>query len=118
MPKEIPVQHSVPLKIINSTQQLTPSSTVAIQSHLPSWIKNTVRLWSHSQLSDDEFFKTIGYLVKQGILKMPATNPTVSSSHGVPAWVRSNADLWTNGQITDYEFLRGIEYMISAGIIT
>jgi hypothetical protein len=116
--KPIQVQNSNPVQIINTTQPQEPNSSTPtkISSNIPSWIKNTVKMWSQSQISDEEFANAMGYLAKQGILKMSNIVSNPSASHQIPAWIRSNADLWTSGQITDYEFLRGIEYMISVGI--
>ena len=43
------------------------SFTVSNQD-VPSWIKNTAKWWSNDQISDEDFIKSIQYLVKKGII--------------------------------------------------
>ena len=38
------------------------------QSHIPNWLVNIVTWWIDEKLSDEEFLKTIDYLLKQGII--------------------------------------------------
>jgi hypothetical protein len=38
------------------------------QSHIPNWLIDIVTWWIDEKLSDEEFLKTIDYLLKQGII--------------------------------------------------
>ena len=84
---------------------------------IPSWVKSTAKWWSQGQIDDSEFVKGIQYLIQQGIMKIPQTNPSSSSSNGIPTWIKNNAGWWADGQLSDAEFVKGIQYLIQIGII-
>ncbi|HJU12893.1 MAG TPA: hypothetical protein VJ792_00360 [Candidatus Nitrosotalea sp.] len=114
-------QGSIPLPATNNatvTQNATaPSSRVQeIKSQLPQWIKTVARWWSEGKVSDGDFAGSMGYLVGQGILKVPKVQAVLPSGQ-IPPWVVQNAGQWADGKISDYEFLRGIQYMVGSGII-
>jgi hypothetical protein len=52
-------------KIIVSPKESSTSERV-----IPSWIKNNARWWSNDQISDDDFIKSLEYLVKKGIIRV------------------------------------------------
>lgn len=98
-------------------------STGVIQSNtastgpIPSWVKNSAKLWSEKQIADSDFMSGLQYLIQQGILKVPQTNVNSTATAQIPQWLRSNANLWESGQISDSDFIQGIQYLISNGIL-
>ena len=85
--------------------------------NIPSWIKNNAKWWSEGQIDDSDFTKGIQYLIQNGIMKIPQTQASSSSSNQIPIWIKNNAGSWANGQISDDDFVKGIQYLISEGII-
>ncbi|MGI0060002.1 MAG: hypothetical protein ACREBJ_09565, partial [Nitrosotalea sp.] len=99
-----------------STNQSNTQTGQAIV--IPPWIKNNAKLWASGQIDDPTFVSGIQYLIKQGIIQLPATTAGQStSSVTVPPWVKNNAGLWASGQIDDQTFVSGIQYLIQIGII-
>jgi len=47
---------------------------------IPSWIKNTAGFWADNKISDNEFIQALQYLVKEGILVIPSSNDSQTSS--------------------------------------
>ncbi|MDE1727437.1 MAG: hypothetical protein KGH89_09285, partial [Thaumarchaeota archaeon] len=63
------------------------------------------------------FFKGIQYLVQQGLITLPPTQTSTSSSQAIPSWVKNNAKWWSEGQVSDSEFIQSIQYLVQNGII-
>jgi len=85
--------------------------------NIPNWIKNNASWWSKDLIEDTEFVSGIQYLIKEGIMTIPETQPVQSSGESIPSWIKNNAGWWADGLIEDTEFVSGIQYLISNGII-
>ena len=93
-------------------------NALAQDSEIPSWIKNNAGWWATDQIDDSSFLLGIQYLIKEGIMVIPPTETSESSSsQEVPGWIKNNAGWWAEGQIDDNTFVSGIQFLISAGII-
>lgn len=84
---------------------------------IPSWIKTSAKFWSTGKITDKDFVSGIQYLIKQKIIKIPATQKDNTSSTTIPSWVKTAAGFWADGKTTDADFVNGIQYLIKAGII-
>jgi len=88
------------------------------QTSIPAWIKNNAGWWATDQIDDSSFLQGIQYLIKEGIMIIPATEASESiGSQVVPAWIKNNAGWWATDQIDDSSFLQGIQYLVQNGII-
>ena len=95
----------------------TPSNPTQIV--IPAWVKNNAKWWSQNTIDDSTFASGIQYMIKQGIIQIPATKQgNASPGVQIPQWVKTNAGWWSNGQIDDQTFVAGIQYLIKIGIIT
>ncbi|MGQ0794679.1 MAG: matrixin family metalloprotease [Nitrosopumilaceae archaeon] len=87
-------------------------------SQIPSWIKNNAKWWSENAIGDDEFVQGIGYLIKEGILKVPPTEKASGNvQQHIPDWIKNNAKWWSDDAISDSDFIKGIQYLVENGII-
>ena len=84
---------------------------------IPSWVKNNAKWWSKGEIGDSDFVQGIQYMIQQGIMKIPKTNPQSGVSHQIPSWVKNDAGWWASGVISDNEFVAGIQFLINANII-
>lgn len=101
----------------NATQQICVAHTITVLS-IPSWVKNNAKYWSHGQIGDSDFVLGMQYLVKQGVVTIPQSSSTTSSSsQHIPSWIKTNAGYWADSQISDNDFVKGIQYLVSNGII-
>ncbi len=89
----------------------------ALQTQIPTWIKNNAKLWSQNLIPDDKFVKGLEFLANQGIIKIPQSNTSENNLGHIPRWVKTNAGLWSTGEISDDEFVRGLQYLTDSGII-
>ena len=88
------------------------------QIAIPDWIKNNAGWWAADQIDDSAFVQGIQYLIKEGIMFIPAAEASESTgSQEIPAWIKNNAGWWADGQIDDSSFLQGIQYLVKVGII-
>ena len=90
----------------------------AAETAIPDWIKNNAGWWAEGYIPDSTFLQGIQFLIKEGIMVIPATETSGSSgSQEVPAWIKNNAEWWAKGQIDDNAFVSGIQYLVKVGII-
>jgi len=85
---------------------------------IPDWVRNTANWWSLSQISDQDFAKSLEYLIKEDIISVPqGTESEVQSEPQIPSWLRKNAGWWSQGLLTDEEFVKSIQWLITNGFI-
>ena len=85
---------------------------------LPDWLKNNASWWSADEITDDDFFLGIEFLISEGFIVLPPNEVGSETSDEIPDWVKNNAGWWAEGQITDAEFINGLQFLISTGIIS
>ena len=81
---------------------------------IPAWTKRIAGLWSAGNVSDNDFYGIISYLIEQNII---VTN---SNEHSgiIPHWFKKNAQWWYGGEIDDQTFVNSAQYLISGKIIS
>lgn len=94
------------------------NNPITPQTQIPAWIKTNAEWWSSGQIDDGSFVQGIQWLIKNGIMKIPATQQgTGTGSNEIPAWIKTNAGWWSSGQISDSDFVQGIQWLIQNGIM-
>ena len=92
-------------------------TTTENQYFIPNWVKNNAGWWSDGQIPDSAFVQGIQFLIKEGIIVVPATENETQGGSNIPEWIKTNAGWWSEGQIDDRTFANGIEFLINVGII-
>ena len=92
-------------------------TTVENQYFIPNWVKNNAGWWADGQIPDSAFVQGIQFLIKEGIIVVPATENETQDGSNIPEWIKTNAGWWAEGQIDDRTFANGIEFLINVGII-
>ena len=92
-------------------------TTAENQYFIPSWVKNNAGWWADGQIPDSAFVQGIQFLIKEGIIVVPATENETQGGSNIPEWIKTNAGWWAEGQIDDRTFANGIEFLINVGII-
>jgi len=98
---------------------LLGASGHACAEQIPDWVKNNAQWWSEDKIGDEEFVRTIEFLISRGAIAVDAGNaePGTASQTGIPAWIKTNALLWSQDRITEGEFLAAIEFLVGKSII-
>ncbi len=84
---------------------------------VPAWVKNNAGWWADGQIDDNAFVSGMQFLIEEGIITVPSTTRSASSSDAIPDWVKNNAGWWADGSISENDFLNGIQYLIKMGIM-
>ncbi|MDA7942374.1 MAG: peptidase [Nitrosopumilus sp.] len=84
---------------------------------VPSWIKTSTGLWVDGQVDDSTFVSAMQFLIREGVLAVPATEAGSPASGGIPDWIRTSAGLWVDGQVDDATFVSGMQFLIRNGIL-
>lgn len=85
---------------------------------IPKWVKNNASWWVDKQIDDESFITGIQYLINNGIMYVPNSEPVNSSVTEIPDWVRNNADWWADNQISDDDFVMAMEWLVTNGVIS
>jgi len=93
-------------------------TSFASAQEVPGWVKNNAGWWADGTISESEFVQGIQFLIKDGIIVIPATTVSAETSQGVPEWVKNNAGWWADGTISDGEFVNGIQHLIKTGVVS
>jgi len=91
--------------------------TLNIQQTIPAWIKNTAGWWATDKIPDEEFVKSIQFLVENNIINIEFSEKTQSTLQTIPAWIKNTAGWWATDKIPDEEFLKGIDFLIDNGLL-
>ena len=93
-------------------------SASAQEVTIPDWIKNNAGWWATNQIDDSSFLQGIQYLIQEGIMIIPSTEPSeLPGSQAVPDWIKNNAGWWADGSIDDTSFVQGIQFLVQEGFM-
>jgi hypothetical protein len=84
---------------------------------IPAWIKNTAGWWATNQIPDEEFVKSLQFLIENNIIDVQSTGNMKPALQSIPAWIKNTAGWWATNQIPDEEFLKGINFLIDNGLL-
>ena len=94
-------------------------NATAQQYSIPSWIKDTAKLWGDDKIGDSNFKQGLQWLVENKTITIPGgNNHSGSNNQQIPIWVRNDAKWWGDGQIGDSDFVQGMQYLIQIGTIS
>ena len=103
--------------VIASLLLLATVVTNAEAAGVPAWVKNNAGWGADGTIGDSDFITGIQYLIEEGIITIPSTTRSASTSDTIPDWVKNNAGWWSDGTISENDFLNGIQYLIKMGIM-
>ena len=85
---------------------------------IPDWVKNNAGWWAAGDIDDNSFVQGIQFMIKEGLMKIPATEQGAGAqNNNIPDWVKNNAGWWAAGDIDDNSFVQGIQFMIKEGLM-
>ena len=98
--------------------QSNDDALVSQDNKIPDWIKNNAGWWADGLIDDSSFVEGIQFLIKEGLMKIPATvQGSVSQDNKIPDWIKNNAGWWADGLIDDNSFVQGIQFLIKEGLM-
>jgi len=84
---------------------------------IPSWVKQTTKFWADGSIDDRTYVETIGFLIKEKIVKVPFAKTPNYSEAEIPVWIKTNAQFWADGHISDDEYSIMLQWLINRNII-
>ena len=81
---------------------------------IPYWIKDISKLWVGGQTTDEEFAKSIQYLIDEKVL----FNHTPGQELKIPKWFIFTTTWWTNNQVEDTIYGECLQFLIDERVIT
>jgi len=90
----------------------------SFSEEIPTWVKNNASWWSDRLISQSEFTNGLEFLINEGIIFIPPTEPLPPGPDKIiPDWVRNTAGWWSDNKIPDSDFINAMKYLIEIGII-
>ena len=90
----------------------------SFSEEIPAWVKNNAEWWSERSISQSEFTNALEFLINEGVIYIPPTEPGIPGPEkSIPDWVRNTAGWWSKNLIPDSEFINAMKYLIETGII-
>lgn len=86
-----------------------------IQNKIPMEIQQNAKLWASNVISDNQFAKSLGGLVDQGII--PDTQNFENQTIQIPSWLKKTVKWWSENKITENDLLNTISFLVKKGII-
>ena len=80
---------------------------------IPYWIKDISKLWVGGQTPNDEFAKSIQFLIDEKII----FNPSPGQELYIPEWFKFTTGWWTNNQIPDTIYGHSLQFLIDERVI-
>lgn len=94
------------------------SPTISTEYYkIPQWVRHNAQWWADDEIGDEDFLKGIEYLINQGIIVIPAPQPTGGTSHVIPIWIKNDARWWANNEIGDEDFVKAMQFLVANNII-
>jgi len=96
-------------------------SNISQKPRVPNWIQMTSTFWVEGNVTDREFTDSIGFLVKEKIIKLDefidSESQEETADPKVPSWIKESTKWWIEGQVTEDQFLDSIKWLIKNNII-
>jgi len=113
------------IKIVSAETKFNPSPELGEEIQveelksqtIPKWVKNNAEWWVDQQIGDEDFVSGIQYMVNNGIMYIPNTEPVNSSVTEIPDWIKTNAQWWVDNQISDDDFVKAMEWLVTNGVL-
>ena len=108
-----------PYNEVEKPQIFTLNTTSDEPQTVPKWIKNTAGWWATDKIPDEEFMKSLQYLLQNEIINVKSSEfgKSKSTLQSVPVWIKNTAGWWATDKIPDEEFLKGINFLIDNGLL-
>ena len=91
--------------------------TLNIPQTVPPWVKNTAGWWATDKIPDNEFVRSLQFLVENQIISVEVSGNVESSLQVIPSWIKNTAGWWATDKIPDNEFLKGINFLVDNGLL-
>jgi len=113
------------IKIVSAEPEFVPipQETEEVQVEelksqtIPKWVKNNAEWWVDQQIGDEDFVAGIQYMVNNGIMYIPNTEPVNSSVTKIPDWIKTSTQWWVDNQISDDDFVKAMEWLVTNGVL-
>ena len=93
------------ISILASVILITSFVGLADAANVPDWVKNNAGWWADGQIDDQAFVSGMQFLIEEGIITVPSTTRSASTSDSIPDWVKNNAGWWQTMQFQKKIFL-------------
>jgi len=100
--------------MITEIELPNPQESSLTDYRIPSWFQNNAGWWAEGAITDENFFNSIEYLLKQNIMIIPEPDQETLDiiSQGSLNWAKGNSLQWSKGTTSDENFFVLVQYFI------
>ena len=104
---ELELQYSGATSITSFT--IVNDGTIGI----PYYVKDISKLWTSGQMPEQEFAKSIQFLIDEKII----FNPNPGEELSIPEWFKTPTLWWSNNQVPDTIYGNSLQFLIDENVI-
>ena len=80
---------------------------------IPYYVKDISKLWTSGQMPEQEFAKSIQFLIDEKII----FNPNPGEELSIPEWFKTPTLWWSNNQVPDTIYGNSLQFLIDENVI-
>lgn len=85
---------------------------------IPDWFAHGAAWWADGRIDDESFFALTEFLLRDGVLVIPADPGVQAGPAGhIPQWARNDIGGLIEGTSSEQEFAMALQYLIMSGVI-
>ncbi len=81
-----------------------------IYGNVPNWVKDTTNWWSLTKINDQDFLKSIEYLIEKNIIRIPG-NQSFENEEKMST-IRSNLIEWSKNKLSNEDFFKNTQWLL------
>jgi len=89
------------------------NSQIENKGTIPNWIKDMTNWWTLEKITDDNFLKSLEYMIENKIIIIPEKQSFEKNKElKMLSWTRNNLNMWSQDESSSEEFFKNIHWLI------
>ena len=88
------------------------------EGNVPEWVKDSTNWWTLTKISDQDFLKSLEYMIENNIIKIPENKVFEKESElKMMSWIRNHLSVWSQNASSDDEFFKSTQWLMDNKLI-
>jgi len=88
------------------------------EGNVPEWVKDSTNWWTLTKISDQDFLKSLEYMIENNIIKIPENKVFENEDElKMMSWIRNHLSVWSQNASSDDEFFKSTQWLMDNKLI-